>query len=245
MTRKALTVFGATMAAAMLGTGVQVALAGASGHRPAHKGYEPVLKPKDFVRVIDNPYFPLPVGRTLIYRGIKDGKTQTDRVHVTKQTKVLEGITATSITDVSTHNGKLLEKTTDWYAQDKQGNVWYLGEKTAAFLPNGKIDRSGSWQAGVNDAEPGIVMLAHPRVPRAYRQEYLKGSAEDTAWIVIRGGSVNTPLGNLRHTLTSLEFTRLEPGVIDQKIYAPGIGIVVEQAVRGPTEVAKLVSIHG
>jgi hypothetical protein len=88
-------------------------------------------------------------------------------------------------------------------------------------------------------------MLAHPQVPDAYRQEYLKGSAEDTAWIVVRGGSVKTPLGTLRHTLTSLEFTRLEPGVIDQKIYAPGIGIVAERAVRGPVEVARLVSVRG
>jgi len=204
-----------------------------------------VLNPKNFVRVINNPYFPLPVGRTLVYRGVKDGKTQIDRVHVTTHTRIIEGIRATALSDVSTHTGKLLEKTIDWCAQDKQGNVWYLGEKTAAYLPGGKIDRSGSWMAGVHDGEPGIIMLAHPQVPGAYRQEYLKGSAEDTAWIVVRGGSLKTPVGMVRHTLTSLEFSRLEPRVIDQKIYAPGIGIVLEQAVRGPAEVARLVSIHG
>lgn len=241
MTRKALAVSAATVAAALLGTGIEAALAGA----PHRHGYEPVLKPKKFVRVINNPYFPLPVGRTLVYRGVKDGKTQIDRVHVTARTRVIEGIRATAVTDISTHRGKLLEKTTDWYAQDKQGNVWYLGEKTAAYLPGGKIDRSGSWLAGVHDGEPGIIMLAHPQVPDAYRQEYLKGSAEDTAWIVVRGGSLKTPVGMVRHTLTSLEFTRLEPGVIDEKIYAPGVGIVLEQAVRGPAEVARLVSIHG
>jgi len=241
MTRKAPPVSAATVAAAMLGVGIQAALAGS----PHRHGYEPVLNPKKFVRVINNPYFPLPVGRTLIYRGVKDGKTQVDRVHVTAHTRVLEGITATAVTDVSTHNGHVLEKTTDWYAQDKQGNVWYLGERTAEFLPGGKIDRSGSWLAGVHDGEPGIVMLAHPQVPDAYRQEYLKGSAEDTAWIVMRGGSFKTQLGTLRHTLTSLEFSRLEPGVIDQKIYAPGIGSVFEQAVRGQAEVFRLVSVHG
>jgi hypothetical protein len=241
MTRKALAISAATVAAAMLGTGIQAALAGA----PRRHGYEPVLNPKDFVRVIDNPYFPLRVGRTLIYRGVKDGKTQVDRVHVTNRKKVIEGITATTITDVATHKGKLLEKTTDWYAQDKKGNVWYLGENTAHYLPGGKVDRSGSWLAGVHDGEPGIIMLAHPQVPDAYRQEYLKGSAEDTAWIVIRGGSVKTPMGTVRHTLTSLEFTRLEPGVIDQKIYAPGIGIVAEKAVRGPLETARLVKVRG
>jgi hypothetical protein len=204
-----------------------------------------VLNPGDFVRVIDNPYYPLPVGRTLIYRGVRDGQTQTDRVHVTSGTKVLEGITATAVSDVARHNGKLLEKTTDWFAQDKQGNVWYLGEDTAAYLPNGQIDRSGSWQAGVHDGEPGIIMLAHPQIPDAYRQEFLRGQAEDTAWIVNKGGSVRVPFGVVHHILTSLEFTRLEPGVIDQKIYAPGIGIVRELSQKGPLEVARLVSVRG
>jgi hypothetical protein len=204
-----------------------------------------VLNPRDFVRVIDNPYYPLPVGRTLIYRGVRDGQTQTDRVHVTSRTKVLEGITATAVSDVARHNGKLLEKTTDWFAQDKQGNVWYLGEDTAAYLPNGQIDRSGSWQAGVHDGEPGIIMLAHPQVPDAYRQEFLRGQAEDAAWIVNKGGSVRVPFGVVHRILTSLEFTRLEPGVIDQKIYAPGIGIVRELSQKGPLEVARLVSVRG
>jgi hypothetical protein len=241
MKTKALAVLTVAVAAAAIIAGISGASAGTS----AHRGYEPVLNPKDFVRVINNPYYPLPVGRTLIYRGVRDGQTQTDRVHVTSGTKVLEGITATAVSDVARHNGKLLEKTTDWFAQDKQGNVWYLGEDTAAYLPNGQIDRSGSWQAGVHDGEPGIIMLAHPQIPDAYRQEFLRGQAEDTAWIINRGGSVKVPFGTLHHILTSLEFTRLEPGVIDQKIYAPGIGIVRELSQKGPLEVARLVSVRG
>jgi hypothetical protein len=235
----------ATLAAAVSAGVISAVMPWASAGASAHGGYEPVLNPNDFVRVINNPYYPLPVGRTLIYRGVRDGQTQTDRVHVTSGTKVIEGITATTVTDVARHNGKLLEKTTDWYAQDKRGNVWYLGEDTAAFLPNGKVDRSGSWQAGVRDGEPGIIMLAHPQIPDAYRQEFLRGQAEDTAWIINRGGSVTVPFGTLHHILTSLEFTRLEPGVIDQKIYAPGIGIVRELSQRGPLEVARLVSVRG
>jgi hypothetical protein len=241
MKAKVLAVLTAAAAAAGVMAGIPWASAGAS----ALGGYEPVLNPRDFVRVIDNPYYPLPVGRTLIYRGVRDGQTQTDRVHVTSGTKVLEGITATAVSDVARHNGKLLEKTTDWFAQDKQGNVWYLGEDTAAYLPNGQIDRSGSWQAGVHDGEPGIIMLAHPQIPDAYRQEFLRGQAEDTAWIVNKGGSVRVPFGVVHHILTSLEFTRLEPGVIDQKIYAPGIGIVRELSQKGPLEVARLVSVRG
>src|SRR4029077_18186779 len=241
MKAKVLAVLTAAAAAAGVMAGIPWAAAGTS----AHGGYEPVLNPGDFIRVIDNPYYPLPVGRTLIYRGVRDGQTQTDRVHVTSGTKVLEGITATAVSDVARHNGKLLEKTTDWFAQDKQGNVWYLGEDTAAYLPNGQIDRSGSWQAGGHDGGRGIIMLAHPQIPDAYRQEFLRGQAEDTAWIVNKGGSVRVPFGVVHHILTSLEFTRLEPGVIDQEIYAPGIGIVRELSQKGPLEVARLVSVRG
>ena len=232
-------------ASAAIATGIAGFLLAPAASAAHGHGYEPVLNPADFVRVIDNPYFPLPVGRTLIYTGIKDGKSQIDRVHVTSKTRKIEGITATTITDVATHKGKLLEKTTDWHAQDKHGTVWYLGERTAAFLPGGKIDRSGSWLAGVKDAEPGIIMKAHPAVPRAYRQEFMKGNAEDTAWIVIRGGTLRLPVRAFHRILTSLEFTRLEPGVIDQKIYAPGIGIISERAVRGPAEVATLARVTG
>jgi hypothetical protein len=237
--RKVLMAFAAAAAAALL---VPTAAAAQNAGRAP---YEPKLNPADFVHAVTNPYFPLPVGRTLTYRGLKDGTTQVDVVHVTAKTRVLEGIRAVAVSDVATHNGKLLEKTTDWYAQDKRGNVWYLGEATAQYLPGGKVDRSGSWLAGVKDAEPGIVMRAHPRVPGAYRQEYFPGQAEDTAWIVSVGGSAKVPFGVLHHVLTSLEFTRLEPDVIDEKVYAPGIGIAVERAMHGPVETARLVSVTG
>src|SRR5262244_3033895 len=137
------TALAALAAAALAGAGLLVP--GTAAGAPARHGYEPVLNPADFVHSITNPYFPFPVGRTLIYRGVRDGVTQTDSVHVTSQTRVLEGITAVVVSDVATHNGKLLEKTTDYYAQDKQGNVWYLGERTAAFS-GGHVDHSGSWQ---------------------------------------------------------------------------------------------------
>ena len=128
--------------------------------------------------------------------------------------------------------------------RSKRGNVWYLGERTAAFS-GGHVDHSGSWLAGVHDGEPGIVMLANPQIPDAYRQEFLAGQAEDTAWIVSRGGSVKLPFKVVHNVVTSLEFTVLEPKVIDKKIYAPGLGIIKEQAVQGPQEVATLVSVHG
>src|SRR5690349_14475903 len=249
----------AAVAAIVAAGALTMSAAGASGGPPSKPAatpptlnagsapaYEPQLRPADFSVVVDNPYFPLPVGRTWVYRGVRDGQTQIDRVTVTSKTKlVAEGITARVVRDVATHNGKLLEKTADWYAQDNHGNVWYVGEDTTAFLPNGQTDKSGSWEAGVNDAEPGIVMLANPQIPDAYRQEFLAGEAEDTAWIINRGGSIKLPFKVVHNVVTSLEFTVLEPTVIDKKIYAPGLGIVKEQAVQGPQEVATLVSVHG
>ncbi len=236
----------ATLAAMALGGLIMTSItqAGAAPSPSGCSGYEPVLDPANFVSVIDNQYFPLPVGRVLVYTGIKDGQTQTDTVTVTNQTKVVEGITATVITDVAKHGSTLLEKTSDWYAQDNQGNVWYVGEDTKAYLPNGKVDTSGSWEAGVNDAEPGIIMEANSQVPDAYRQECLSGQAQDTAWIVDTTGTVTVPYGKVHNVLTSLEATQVEPGAYDQKIYAPGIGIALEKSLTGD-ELAQLVSVTG
>ena len=240
MMKKLITVLAATAVTGVIAAATRASNAPASG-----TDYEPVLDPANFVSVIDSPYFPLPVGRTLVYEGIKDGQSQVDTVTVTDQTRVIEGITTRMVSDVSTHDGTLLEKTFDFYAQDKQGNVWYLGEDTTAFLANGKTDTSGSWMAGVNDAEPGLIMEANPQIPDAYRQEFLAGQAEDTAWVVERGGTVTVPYGKLRNTLSTLEATRIEPGLSDLKVYAPGIGIVLEQSLSGPPETASLVSVTG
>ena len=224
---------------------VGVLLAPGAGALPATT--TSVFDPANFASgaPIDNPFYPLPVGRTLVYSGIKDGQSQRDTVTVTVQTKVILGVTATVVSDIADHDGSLLEKTSDWFAQDKQGNVWYLGEDTAHYLPHGKIDTSGSWEAGVNGAQPGIIMESDPQVPDSYRQEYLVGEAEDTAWVVYRGGTISLPYGKVRNILTTLEATRFEPGLYDRKVYGPGIGIVFEQALTGPTEYAKLESVTG
>src|SRR5262249_50412860 len=114
---------------------------------------------------------------------------------------------------------------------------------TTAFLPNGKTDTSGSFLAGVGGAQPGIIMEARPQIPDAYRQEGAAGQAEDTPWVVGTGGAVDGPYGRGRHVLTTPEATQIEPGAYDQKVYGPGIGIVIEQALTGPTEFAQLVSV--
>lgn len=244
MKRKAFGALAAMAAAAILA--MSMSGAGAASLRQPSSACGPTLDPANFVSVIDNPYYPLPVGRVLVYKGIRDGQRQTDTVTVTNETKVIEGVTARTVLDVArTPSGRLLERTFDWYAQDTAGNVCYLGEDTKAFLPNGQVDTSGSWEAGVNGAVPGIIMEADPQIPDAYRQEFLKGEAEDTAWIVGRGGSITVPYGTVRDVLTTLEHTALEPDVVDQKIYAPGLGIVKEMTLAGGQEVAKLVKVTG
>ncbi len=230
-------------ALSMPASAAPVSATGPSPTCPA--SYDPVLDPAHFISVIDNRYFPLPVGRRLVYRGIKDGQAQVDRVTVTDQTKVIEGITATVVRDVAKHGRSLLEKTQDWYAQDDLGNVWYLGEDTKAYLPNGGVDTSGSWQAGVEGAKPGVIMEADPQVPDAYFQECLSGEAMDTAWVVSVRGSLRVPYGRVHDVLRTLEFTQLEPQGVDLKVYAPGIGIALEKTLVGGKEVAKLVSVRG
>jgi hypothetical protein len=216
--------------------------AGAAAQLPTTTAPCTTLDPMGFVSSIDNPYYPLPVGRTLVYRGVRDGQTQVDRVTVTDKTKLIGGVTATVVRDVARHGTTLLEATTDWFAQDTAGNVCYLGEDTKAYAPNGHVDTSGSWVAGINDGEPGIIMEADPQVPDAYRQELLAGEAADTAWIVDRGGSITVPYGTVHNVLTSLEATQVEPGSYDKKIYAPGLGIVREQALTD-VETSRLVKV--
>ncbi|HKD97922.1 MAG TPA: hypothetical protein VKB69_10015 [Micromonosporaceae bacterium] len=201
----------------------------------------PTFDPGNFGTVVDNPYFPLKPGSTWVYQGVRDGVPQKDVVVATGRTKVVDGVTAVVVTDTATHGSTLLEKTEDWYAQDKQGNVWYLGEATAAY-DNGKVDTEGSWTSGVDGAVPGIIMPAHPRVTDSFRQEFLKDHAEDTFWVVQDGVSTKVPAGSYTGVIRTLEFTRLEPDVIDNKFYAPGVGIIREASASGPNETADLVS---
>jgi hypothetical protein len=207
-------------------------------------GNEPTFDPTNFGSPVANAYFPLVPGTRSILRGVKDGLTQTERSTVTDQTKQILGVTATVIRDVSLHHGRPLEATFDWYAADNDGNVWYLGEDTKEFDANGHvISTEGSWEAGVDGAVPGVIMLADPQVDDAYRQEFWAGQAEDQAWVVRTGGSFTVPYGTVHDVIRALEWTRLEPHVVVMKVFAPGLGIVYERTLSGSKEVAALVSV--
>jgi hypothetical protein len=212
----------------------QAGVSSSGGSCATYNSHAP--SPAQFAKVIDNPYFPLPAGRTFIYRGIENGTKELDRMHVTHRTKKIAGITATVVSDnVYEPPPKLLEKTFDYYAQDNNGNVWYLGEDTKELLAGGKVDRSGSWLTGMNGAKPGLIMESDPRVPDSYRQECLSGEAEDLAWVVGRGGS--------KHLLRTLEFSPLEPSIVERKVYRPQVGVVSEQQLSGGHETLELVRV--
>jgi hypothetical protein len=215
------------------------AQAGASSGGGHCATYNPQIPPPgQFSKTIDNPYFPLPVGRTFVYRGVENGTKELDRMHVTRRTKNIAGINATVVSDnVYEPPPKLLEKTSDYYAEDDKGNVWYLGESTEELHSGGKVDRSGSWLTGKNGAKPGLIMEADPQVPDAYRQECLTGEAEDLAWVVGRGGA--------KHLLRTLEFSPLEPKIVERKVYRPRVGVISEQQLSGGHETLKLVRVSG
>ncbi len=179
--------------------------------------------------------------------GVKDGLAAVDIMRVTQMTRVIDGVRCVVIDDRSYFEGRLGERTTDWYAQDKAGNVWYFGEATAELNPNGTVkSTAGSFQAGKNGARQGIFMPAHPRVGGAYQQEFSKGNAEDRFQILSLSAHITTPGGSSRHAMLTKETTPLEPGVVDHKTYVRGIGTVLEVTVKGGNERFVLISVlHG
>lgn len=202
------------------------------------------VDPADFTDPLPNDYFPLDAGTIYRYRGQEDGDRFRERVVVTDRTKTVAGVTTTVVIDVVKMNGLLAERTEDWYATANDGTVWYFGEDTAEYDERGDvISTSGSWEAGVDGAEAGIIMPADPRPTDAYRQEYYPGEAEDQAWVVQRHAEASVPYGRLDQVVRTLEWSRLEPGVVGVKSYAPGLGIVRERVLAGGAERLELVSV--
>jgi hypothetical protein len=193
---------------------------------------------------VDNPWFPLKPGTVYTYRGTKDGKRSVDIVVVTSRVKTIQGAPCISVDDKLFLAGRLEERTTDWYTQDRQGNVWYFGEATAELDRNGRVTSTeGTWQAGKNGAIAGIYMPAHPRVGQSGRQEFYKGHAEDHFRVLDLHAKVKVPRAASNRALLIEEWTPLEPGVLDHKLYVHGIGTVLEQSVKGPNERNELVSV--
>ncbi|RMF90668.1 MAG: hypothetical protein D6736_06430 [Nitrospinota bacterium] len=188
--------------------------------------YHPVINPADFVETIDNPFFPLTPGTTFIYEGAGEEHTE---VFVTHETKEILGVTCIVVRDTVMVAGEIIEDTFDYYAQDREGNVWYFGELSQEFEDGELVSLAGSWKAGEDGAKPGIIMEADPQVGDVYRQEFALGEAEDLAEVLNLDASVIVPFGAFDHTLQTEDFSPLEPGVREQKFYAPGVGLVLEE----------------
>src|SRR5262245_62287259 len=208
-------------------------------------------KPSHFAKNstrVTNPWFPLARGSTYVYDGQKDGKHARDVMTVTQKTKMIAGIRALPVADRLYLNGALAERTTDWYAQDKRGTVWYLGERTAELDAHGKVTSTeGSFLNGRDGAKGGIFMPAHPAVGQGFQQESFKDQAQDRFRILSMSTSISTPAASSQSAMLTQEKTPLEPGVVDHKYYVQGIGTVKEQQVAGfstpsQAEVTQLVS---
>jgi hypothetical protein len=196
---------------------------------PAH--YAPVIAPANFVATVDNPYFPLTPGTTFISEGQTADGFEHVEFAVTHRTRVILGVTCVEVHDTRKVNGKVVEDTRDWFAQDGAGNVWYFGENTAiveggtALVDGGlPTDLSGTWTAGVDGAQPGIIMRAQPAVGDFYRQEFLLDEAEDLAEVKSLTASVTVPYGSFDPCLKTEESSPLAPGDVESKFYAAGVG---------------------
>jgi hypothetical protein len=221
---------------------------GGSGTPPATTSLPVGDKPfpinaSDFSSSITNPYWPMKPGDHWVYRETNaEGEVQRNDVVVMKQTKKIMGIDTVIVHDTVKLGGELTEDTYDWYAQDSQGNLWYFGEDTTEY-ENGKLKtKEGSWEAGKDGALPGIIMPANPQVGMTYREEYYKGHAEDGASIISTDALAKVPYGRFDHGIQTRNFSGIEPDVIEEKIYAQDVGIVLEITVSGGSDRSELMS---
>ena len=218
----------------------------ASDLAPTHGTYSPSIDPANFVSTVDNRWFPLIPGTGFHYKGVaEDGTTpQTDDMVVSDQTKNILGVDATVVRDTVSSHGHAIEKTFDWYAQDDQGNVWYMGEDTRELKHGRFVKMSDSWEGGVDGAEPGIIMPGDPRRGDSYRQEYYPRHALDQARVLGSGGAVKVPYDSYRRSLLTEETSpKIDPGVREQKYYVADVGDVKEQTVSGDKEQIELIRV--
>jgi hypothetical protein len=206
--------------------------------------HPPDVNPADFnpAQAINNQYFPLPVGRLFVYEGTKEGISTHDEMCVTGQTRLIEGVQTRVVHHLSFEGSLrvLVEDTKDWFAQDAFNRVWYFGEDTIEF-PSGSTE--GSWEAGVKDADAGFVMLANPQAGDQYYQEFARNVAEDQAKVISRDESLTVRGVTYNNVLLTKETSRLDPGVVEYKYYAPGKGFILGVTIKGANERTELVSI--
>jgi hypothetical protein len=206
--------------------------------------WAPTVDPAEFSTNIDNPLFPLEPGTRWVYEGPDDeGNIEHQEVVVTSETKEVMGVTCVVVHDTVSVDGRLVEDTYDWYAQHKDGSVWYFGEDTKEFRFGLVASSAGSWEAGKDGAKPGIIMLANPQVGNRYYNEYYKGEAEDQSEVMSLSEKVTVPAGTYDGALQTKDWTDLEPGILEHKYYARGTGIIKEVHVQGESGHLELIEM--
>lgn len=235
-------VAGITVIAAC-GGGSTKQTAGQSPRLPT-AGQQMKLDPANFSANIDNKYMPWVSGTQWTYRGTDDGVVSTITTTATSETKkIANGITARVVRDTATVNGQVTEDTFDWFAQDKNGAVWYFGEDTATFKNGKKDSTEGSFEAGVNGAMAGVAMPGYPQPGPVYRQEYYKGHAEDNGQVLALGQMVDVKFGHFTSVLLTADTSNVEPNGLEYKLYAPGVGNVLSFDIAGGSAREELLSV--
>lgn len=206
----------------------------ACGDDPTQPDYNPQLDPAAFVPRVTNPYFPLAPGTSYTYEGETEAGVETVLVEVLEDTRTILGITATVVRDRVFLDGELIEDTFDWFAQQNNGDVWYLGEDSKEIENGQVVSTEGSWEAGVDGAKPGIIMWGDPaaHLNEEYRQEYYEGEAEDVATVIGLEEAVEVPYGSFTGCIRTEDRNPLEAGAVEHKFYCSGIGLTLE----GPTD---------
>jgi hypothetical protein len=204
--------------------------------------YNPKIVPSQFSTQVTNRYLPLKPGTSQVLKGTRDKVPTKTVVKVLPHTKTIMGVKCVTVSDIVTQNRSLVEKTTDWYSQDSAGNVWYFGENTAEYKNGIVTTTAGTWQAGVDKAQPGIVMEAHPKKGDHFRQEFRPGVALDKATILNTNATIKVPAGAYHHTIITHDINPLDPTKLEHKWYAPGVGFVHAVLHQGGhTEISGLV----
>ncbi len=207
----------------------------------AERAYNPTINPADFVTKIDNQYYSLTPGTTFTYQSETEEGIERNEVVVTDKTRKVLGVTTIVVWDRVWLNDELIEETYDWYAQDREGNVWYFGEDSKEYDTRKVVSTEGSWEAGVDGAKPGIIMEAHPKVGDSYKQEYYQGEAEDMADVVALGEAVTVPHGIFENCLKTRDWSQIDPTLNEYKYYSPEIGGVVLEVVVDSGERVELI----
>ena len=206
----------------------------------ATDAWRPTIVPANFTHIVNNPWFPLVPGTTAVFHEQNGRERRENKVSVTHETKIILGVKCVVVHETVALDGALIEDTYDWFAQDRQGAVWHFGEATKEFKSGGRVSTDGSWEVGVNDAQPGIVMPARPKVGERYRQNYLAHVAEDIGQIVTLDETITVPAGTYPGCVRVREWSMLESGT-SKKWYATGVGLIRAESTDG--EVTTLVSL--